>query len=389
VLRAGKTRQELCVESIEAVSPTLVETLYACKLQAGLSRVKGANRFVLGNPKAWLGTAYHEVLATAGGYSGDDLETVLSAAWDAAINREHQRAKNHPLDKRFGEPETWPSYHLVAAMARIRAQELVEARQDSPERRPMPEPTTLANHREHKFSGAGGRIVGRPDVVRHYEIIDFKSGNIYDSSAHEQIKRSYVRQLKLYAFLVNESLGWWPRRAILAPMVGLPVEIDIDPRACEKEARDAVRLLNDYNALVSRHADISQFANPSPEACQWCPFQSICPCFWDAVEPSWLDLGSAAIRGIICEAPKSLYHENTVFLAIEVQGGTERQKVVEISSLNTAIQLDGNSLKRGDEVRITGLSRRSDGTVYVTLRTVLARVQDLPSIEVVSEKSGE
>jgi len=103
VLRAGKARKELCLESIEAVSPTLVETLYACKLQAGLSRVGEAKRFVLGNPKAWLGTAYHEVLAIAGGHSGDDLETVLSAAWDAVINREHQRAKNHPLDKRFAK----------------------------------------------------------------------------------------------------------------------------------------------------------------------------------------------------------------------------------------------------------------------------------------------
>lgn len=389
MLRAGKAREELCVESIEAVTPTLVETLYTCKLQAGLSRLKEANRFVLGNPKAWLGIAYHEVLATAGGYSGDDLEAVLAAAWHAAINREYQRAKNHPLDKRFGEPETWPGYHLVAAMARVRAQELVEARQDPSERHPMPKPTKLASHREHKFSGAGGRIVGRPDVVRHYEIIDFKSGNIYNGSVQEQIKHSYARQLKLYAFLVKESLGWWPRRAILVPMVGMPVEIEVDPRACEKEARDAVRLLNDYNALVSQRTDIAQFANPSPEACQWCPFQSICPCFWDAVEPNWLDLGTAAIKGIIREAPRALYYENTVSLAIEVQGGTERQEVMEISSLNTAIQLDGNSLKRGDEVRITGLSWRSDGTVYTTLRTVLVRVQDLPSIEVISEKGGE
>ena len=382
MLRAGKARKELCIEPIEAVSPTLFEILYACKLQAGLSRVKGASRFVLGNPKAWLGTAYHEVLATAGGYSGDDLETVLAGAWHAAINREHQRAKNHLLDKRFGKPETWPGYHLVAAMARVRAQELVEARQDSPERRPMPEPTTLASRREHNFSGAGGRIVGRPDVVRHNEIVDYKSGNIYDSSTHEQIKHSYVRQLKLYAFLVNEALGWWPRRAILVPMVGLPVEIEIDPRACEKEARDAVRLLNDYNTLVSRHADISQFANPSPEACQWCPFQSICPCFWDAVEPSWLDLGTAAIRGILCESPRALYHENSVSLAIEVRGGTEKHQVVEISPVTAAIQIDGQPVKKGDAVKITGLLRRSGETVRATLRTVVARVQDLPSIRV-------
>lgn len=55
MLRAGKARKELCLESIEAVSPTLVETLYACKLQAGLSRVGGQSDLYSGIPKLGLG----------------------------------------------------------------------------------------------------------------------------------------------------------------------------------------------------------------------------------------------------------------------------------------------------------------------------------------------
>lgn len=47
---------------IGATSPTLAETMRACFLRAGLSRAAESSRFVLGNSKAWLGTAYHEVL---------------------------------------------------------------------------------------------------------------------------------------------------------------------------------------------------------------------------------------------------------------------------------------------------------------------------------------
>ena len=50
------------LREIRATSATLGEIMRACELRAGLSKVDDSVRFVLGNPKAWLGTAYHEVL---------------------------------------------------------------------------------------------------------------------------------------------------------------------------------------------------------------------------------------------------------------------------------------------------------------------------------------
>src|SRR5262249_1710927 len=52
----------LALPEIRATSPTLAETMRSCLMRAGLSRASGSSSFVLGNPKAWLGTAYHEVL---------------------------------------------------------------------------------------------------------------------------------------------------------------------------------------------------------------------------------------------------------------------------------------------------------------------------------------
>lgn len=47
---------------IPVTNPSLAESMRACLLRAGLSKVPGVWAFVLGNPKAWLGTAYHGVL---------------------------------------------------------------------------------------------------------------------------------------------------------------------------------------------------------------------------------------------------------------------------------------------------------------------------------------
>jgi hypothetical protein len=52
----------LQLPEIRATGPTLAETMRTCLLRAGLSRARGSSNFVLGNPRAWLGTAYHEVL---------------------------------------------------------------------------------------------------------------------------------------------------------------------------------------------------------------------------------------------------------------------------------------------------------------------------------------
>lgn len=52
----------LTIPQLSYSTPTLAKTMRACMLCAGLSRASGNRAFVLGNPRAWLGTAYHEVL---------------------------------------------------------------------------------------------------------------------------------------------------------------------------------------------------------------------------------------------------------------------------------------------------------------------------------------
>ena len=108
----------------QVVSPSLAETLRVCPLRGLLSQSAGVNDYVLGSPKAWLGTAYHSVLDQAARGSFDlDGDDPVGRLWADAIDRLYRDVKAHPLNKRFGSPGQWPGYHVTLAGVRLRVAE--------------------------------------------------------------------------------------------------------------------------------------------------------------------------------------------------------------------------------------------------------------------------
>ncbi|MEW6071064.1 MAG: PD-(D/E)XK nuclease family protein [Planctomycetota bacterium] len=363
--------------SISAVSPSLAEVLRLCPLRGGLSRAEGAGRFVLGQPKAWLGTAYHAVLE---GAAGGGAAAAHEAAWLAAINEQHDRARQHPLDQRFGQPERWPGYHLIRAMALLRAQEV--GGPSSSTGRPGAAEGGRAS-REQWLSGAGGRLVGRPDLVRGNAVIDYKTGDIHEQGDSAAAKASYVRQLQIYAFLVKERTGRWPARGVLLPMEGPPLEVELEPLACERAAAEAVSLLDQYNREIEAGVAPTRLASPSTDACMWCPYQVLCPAFWAAAAESWSDqLGAAAIGGSAPAAPKPIHGGAALALSLRADEGTGPRGEVGLAPLNPGVHPSLAQVKAGTRVRVSGLARRADGTVVPSLRTVVARLEDLPGVVV-------
>ncbi len=232
----------LKLTAMPAVRPSLAELLRTCALRAGLSRVREAKKFVLGNPRAWLGSAYHEVLAEAG---MDKTDVTPAEVWDKAVDARHERAQTHPLDRRFSALDRWPGYHMIRAMAFLRAQEVLDRGGTEASRgrtRPSADSTPSLGH-ERLIAAADGRLVGRPDLIRDDAVIDYKTGGIFEHGEGNVVRASYVRQLQLYAFLAKESSGRWPTRGVLRPMRGLPAEIDLRPADCERTAAEALELL--------------------------------------------------------------------------------------------------------------------------------------------------
>jgi PD-(D/E)XK nuclease superfamily len=378
---------------IQAVSPTLAETMRVCRLRAGVSRTPGSYHFVLGNPKAWLGTAYHEVLDRIGNvaFSGDSCDSVAERLWDEAISAQYQRTLLHPLDRRFGLPVTWPGYYVVKASAFLRAQELTGNALDggSTPRRGPQEAEQRDAIREQTLTAFDGRLVGRPDVIRAREILDYKSGSLFEQGEVTQtdvVKTSYVRQLRIYGFLVKETLGYWPDRGVLLPVAGAGVEIALDSRECTREATEAVAILDGYNTTLMTAATANDLASPSPSNCKWCPFKLFCNPFWKTATAAWSEqLDGAAVEGILEEPPMAIHGGAAVAVSLNIQNGSEEPRRVQLAPLHPNMQL-ASSIAAGDRVRLIGLRTRPDGSFIPSQRTVLARVDDLPAISLVNQR---
>ncbi len=340
---------------------------------------------MLGSPKAWLGIAYHAVMEAAGQHGGSDgIDAVIESAWQRAVDRAYEQARQHPLNKRWGRPETWPGYYMIAAMARVRGRELADA---SP--RPVGSPASRSHSgqrrdaREQRLTAAGGKLVGQPDVIREDEIVDFKSGAVHEDGDPERARAAYVRQLHVYAYLVREATGSCPSKGVLIPMVGSPIEVQIESEVCDREAEHALGLLDEYNGLLANGASMDALADPSATTCRWCPYKCLCEPFWAAVAPDWgEELGAGAMKGVVDAPPTSTHAGTAIAVPIRVTAGTvPSASTQELSPLNPSIHSACDGLCEGDALRVTGLIRRPDDTMRASLQTVIVRDSALPPIE--------
>jgi hypothetical protein len=228
--------------------------------------------------------------------------------------------------------------------------------------------------REQWLSGAGGRLVGRPDLVRGNAVIDYKTGDIHEQGDSSAAKASYVRQLQIYAFLVKECTGRWPARGVLLPMEGPPLEVMLEPAACERAAAEAVSLLDQYDRTIEAGVAPASLASPSPDACRWCPF-------WAAAAESWSDqIGAAAIGGSASAAPRPIHGGAALALSLTADEGTGPRGEVGLAPLNPGVHPSLAQVMAGTRVRVTGLARRADGTLIPTVRTVIAPLENLPDV---------
>jgi hypothetical protein len=363
-----------------------------CNLRVGISKAAGSSLHILGNPKAWLGTAYHEILEKL--QDADPREETLGSAidrlWTQAIQRQHDRISLHPLDRRFGRPETWPGYNVAKACVALRARELISDT-TAPDVR-IESTRSLEMVREREFTAFDGRLTGRPDLIRSKEVIDYKSGVIteFDETTQTEIvKAAYVRQLRIYGFLVKETLGWWPHRGILLPLAGPAVDVVLKPTECTQDATEAISLLKVYNARLRSGGSADALASPSPSVCKWCPFKIICPAFWRTASSAWSgQLDGAAVEGVLDEPPRPIHAGAAVTISVQVEKGSEESRTKQIAPLDPTLHANLHSLTSGDRIRIVSLRVRPDGVLVPTQRTILARVNDLPEIAVSAGESS-
>src|SRR5215472_12368608 len=111
----------IILSKIPRTTPTLWSHMRVCELRAALASAPEADRWVLHDPRAWLGTAFHRVMETT--RPGATLANA-ERVWDAAVAQAGDAASLHPLDSRYATPQRWPSYFLVRQRALASASEI-------------------------------------------------------------------------------------------------------------------------------------------------------------------------------------------------------------------------------------------------------------------------
>lgn len=376
------------LKPIQSISPSLTEILRKCPLQAALSRTSRLRKFVLDNPKAWLGTAYHEVLEKLWNSTDEELTDMelVEHLWSNAIDTLRQQAIIHPLNRRFAIPEKWPGYHLVRACLQIRAEEVL-AEKPRLQTTTGPVSNSIGVLREQRLIAMNGKLIGKPDVVMDNEIRDYKSGRIYDNTTDgtQAVKQEYIRQFHLYGHLIYENYGYCPSKGVLMPMQGAAIEINLDPEACAAEASEAIMLLDSFNVKLTMLEEFSSIATPSPKACRWCQYKVLCPAFWEEVEDNWgEELGSAAVRGVLKESPALIHNGRAFSLSVEVSSGTTASSEVSISPLDGEVHSQLAAFQTSDAVRIVNLYQRRDGQLAPKPETLCFLDSDCPLFKISS-----
>lgn len=191
------------------------------------------------------------------------------------------------------------------------------------------------------------------------------------------MKESYARQLRIYAAIIHNRKNYWVKKALLLPVSGTAVSLDIMPDECIAEAHDAVERLIRYNQSV---ATGTVAASPSTEICANCSFQNVCPAFWNAVNETWSEsLKLQTIEGLVTRTPFPIRSTSDFTLAV-YGGGTVQTKDYTVrigcSQLKSA-----EPLSEGDGVRISGLRKTPSGNALSgSVQTVIWRVNQIPAI---------
>lgn len=326
---------------------------------------------MLHSPRAWLGTAFHRLMSAR-----PSNESEAGRLWDRAIHELLTAASVHRLDQRFANPERWPGYYLVRQRAIASAVRSGLSR--STGARPA-KALQLANGTEKLLSARNGLLAGRPDHFDHLSVTEYKSA-LPDPSWSEaaSLIDGYWRQLRIYAVLVGETVGW-PAVARIVSASGQVLEHNLDRRDCEAEADAAVAGLQAMNHALERGCRSSALASPGEIACGQCQYQAICPAFWSwCASATWPQLREPAARGTIESIDHGL-DRDLYAITLQLDGRCGEGGPLPLA-LRRSVHGDLTGCGQGARVRIVHAQVRRDGRLRADISTCVFLEDELPEL---------
>lgn len=330
---------------IKAISPSSFDVMRTCRLRTAFAR---SGQLVRAPPTAaqLLGDICHTVLeslADTRAILAVDWEAELESGWTTATHAAASRIGG-PGGAPSGPPQDWDGYEIKLARLRKVARRLHELLA------PVGADAELIT--EKLLSAADGRLRGQPDLIVRSDqvcwLLDYKTGPVLSHETRTP-RESYVRQLRLYAYLAANTLGEWPDRTFLMPLQGEVVEVDIDPGQCTALAEEALEILASFNA-----ANGEQPASPAPETCKWYPYAPRCSAFWDDCCPEWTPEVLAAMGTVEAVTRSRL---GGVSVILRTEAGSLAREPIGVRSISVTTHPAVAEVELGDMLALVGLRR--------------------------------
>lgn len=368
-------RRTLPLTPLARTTPTLWSHMQLCGLRGAFAASRVADRWVLHDPRAWLGTAFHEVMEGAARQGATAATT--AEAWTAAIGEAAAAAASHPLDARYGVPERWPGYFLVRQRALSLAQSIIATSTGGRSAAPRRE---RAFTTEHLLHAQEGRLAGRPDRFDGRILTEYKSAMPNPAwRGAEAVLEGFRRQLRLYAAIIAQAMGRWPVQGRVVAASGQTMDVPLDPAACEAEASAALAALDSLNHGVAAGAAPETLARPGEESCGGCPFQAVCPAFWQ-----WLaaagssSLPDTAAVGVLDRI--ELGQDGDLYTAYLDVHQPSMPSGIQPLVLRRSIHGDLTTSPRGTRWRIVSAKLKPDGRLRADASTCIFALDDLPAV---------
>lgn len=327
---------------IDWISPSAVSRLQACGLAESRRRAGGGHGKAASSPGARLGNAAHRVLEwvadSAPELAADSQgQQRIADRWGVEVAVEIAESAKHPAERHFGSASRWPSFGRIAATLKVDGMLLAAELSDlAPDRR----------RAELALASSDGTLRGTADLIvlddaGNATIIDHKAGEVHDDQVEPD--GLYSQQVLLYAAMARDA-GITPASAEIRPLGGTPRTIEVTSSAMDDALIEARAQLHRYNQAVDQGGE-TELANPSEQACRWCPYIIDCSAAWS----DEADLGDLAL----------------------LEG---KVQTVQVLTSSLAIRV----LADGDEYQATGLPRTdiSGATPVVGDRIRLARLRE-------------
>jgi putative RecB family exonuclease len=323
------------------LSPSQFNIYRQCPRRLSYDRRARADRPRRARPAAELGTVAHlclESLVKAGTLWSPDVAGAIERAWEEAARA--------TLGDAAGSTA---GHDLVRARLPNAVTALLEL---------VPRPEGVLA--EQWVASRDGLLQGKVDLLCErpggWLLVDYKSTLSRDLDTGELHVDDYERQLQLYAHIVADSTGVPVSRAVLLPLDGGAVEVNVEAGHVAAVAGEARAALAAFNAAGPADPP----AAPAEDTCRFCDHHARCPEFWLSCDSTWAGLSAAAGTIVAVQVVAA----GGVSFSVDVVAGSVPAGRIAVTRVPRDNLPPLDKLQPESWVAITGLHARPGGGAY-------------------------